>query len=315
VKLISVLTPCYNEEENVRELIERVREIFRTLPQYRYEHIFIDNASRDGTVAVLKSIARDDRNVKIIVNRRNFGHVRSPHHGLLQASGDAVIVLVADLQDPPSLIPEFLRRWEEGSKVVLGVKESSEESWAMFSLRRLYYSLIARLSDVEIIRNSTGFGLYDREFLDLLRTVDDPYLYGRGLVGEFGFDPALIPYRQRLRTRGITKNNFLTLYDAGMTGITSHTRWPLRLATLVGFVLSGLGILVAFGYFIYKLIYWDRFAVGIAPLVIGLFLSFSLQLFFLGLLGEYIAVIHTRLLHRPLVVEKERVNFEEQDVC
>lgn len=309
MKLISILTPCFNEEGNVTELVKEVRDVFRGLPQYSYEHIFIDNASTDRTVAELKAIAAEDQRVKIIVNRRNFGHVRSPHHGLLQTRGDAVIVLVADLQDPPSLLPEFLRKWEDGSKVVLGVKSSSEESPLMFLVRRLYYAVLARLSDVEIVQNATGFGLYDRSFIDELRKLDDPFPYGRGLVGELGFEAALIEYRQNRRERGTTKNSFLTLYDLAMTGITSHSMWPLRLATISGFTLSLISLLVAAAYLVYKIVYWNRFQAGIAPLVIGLFLSFSLQLFFLGLLGEYVALIHIRVMRRPLVVEKERINF------
>jgi glycosyltransferase involved in cell wall biosynthesis len=310
MKLISVLTPCYNEEENVRELVDQVRTVFRGLPQYRYEHIFIDNASEDQTVARLKEIAAADQNVKIIVNTRNFGHVRSPHYGLLQSRGDAVVVLVADLQDPPDLIPGFLGKWEAGCKVVLGVRDSSDEGRAMAAARRLYYALLAKLSDSPIIRNVTGFGLYDRSFVDLLRQLDDPYPYGRGLVSEFGLPTAFVTYRQARRRHGRTKNNFLTLYDLAMTGITSHSKWPLRVATLGGFVLSALSLLVALGYLVAKLLFWYRYPAGVAPILIGLFVAFSVQLFFLGLLGEYVAVIHTRVMRRPLVVERERVNFD-----
>ncbi len=312
MKSISVLTPCFNEEENVLQVYEQVRAVFANLGQYRYEHLFIDNASTDRTVEILRGLARSDGNVKIIVNRRNFGHIRSPHHGMLQAHGDAVVALVADLQDPPTLIPAFLERWEQGFKVVLGVKRTSEESWTMFTARRFYYGLIQRLSDVELIPNATGFGLYDREFVEMVRQLDDPYPYVRGLIAELGFDCATIPYDQPVRRQGLTKNNFFTLYDLAMVGITSHSKLPLRLATLAGFTLSALSLLVALVYTIYKLIFWNQFPVGIAPLVIGLFLSFSVQLFFMGLLGEYVAVIHTRIMRRPLVVEKERVNFDDK---
>jgi polyisoprenyl-phosphate glycosyltransferase len=310
MKLISVLTPCYNEEENVREIYEQVRRVFAGLQRYRYEHLFIDNASTDGTVTILRELAGADKNVKVIVNRRNFGHIRSPHHGMLQAHGDAVVALAADLQDPPDLIAIFLERWEQGFKVVMGVKRTSQESWTMFAVRRLYYGLIQRLADVELIPNATGFGLYDREFVEMVRQLDDPYPYVRGLIAEFGFDCATIPYDQPVRERGFTKNNFFTLYDLAMVGITSHSKLPLRLATLIGFGLSALSFMVAIIYTLYKLVFWYQFPVGVAPLVIGLFLSFSVQLFFLGLLGEYVAVIHTRIMHRPLVVEKERINFE-----
>jgi polyisoprenyl-phosphate glycosyltransferase len=310
MKLITVVTPCFNEEENVREVYEQVKAVFAALPQYRYEHLFIDNASTDCTVAILKEIAAADRNVKIIVNQRNFGHVRSPYHALLQASGDAVIGIVADLQDPPSMIPRFLEQWEAGYTVVLGVKAGSDDSAPMYALRQMFYALINRLSDVDLVQNATGFGLYDKTFVDILRTLDEPYPYYRGLIAELGFTPALIPYRQPARQRGLTKNNWYTLYDLAMLGITSHSKVPLRLATILGFSLSILSFAVALAYFVYKLVFWERFTAGVAPLVIGAFFLFSAQLFFLGLLGEYVAVIHTRVMKRPLVVEKERVNFD-----
>ncbi|HYH07579.1 MAG TPA: glycosyltransferase family 2 protein [Thermoanaerobaculia bacterium] len=314
MKLISVVTPCYNEEDNVRELYRQVREVFASLGRYRYEHIFIDNASTDKTVAILKEIASEDRNVKIIVNRRNFGQIRSPHHAFLTARGDAVISLAADLQDPPALIPQFIDFWEKDFKVVLGVKRSTEDSMALGMLRGLYYRLASGMSDVELVRNATGFGLYDQEFVSLVRALDDPYPYTRGLISEFGFPYATIPYDQPQREHGVTKNNWFTLYDVAMTGITSHSKLPLRLATMTGFALAAICLLIALGYFVYKLLYWNEFPVGIAPIVMGLFFAMAVQLVFLGLMGEYIAVIHTRLLHRPLVVEKERVNFEPQDI-
>lgn len=310
MKLITVMTPCFNEEENVRELYEQVKAVFAGLPQYRYEQLFIDNASTDRTVAILKEIAAQDKSLKVIVNRRNFGTVRSPHHALLQAQGDAVIVLAADFQDPPAMIPAFLDRWEAGHKVVLGVKNRSQESPLMFAVRRLYYALIDRLSEVELVRNTTGFGLYDKSLIETLRTVDDPYPYSRGMISELGFHISTIEFEQPARKRGLSKNNFYTLYDMAMVGITSHSKLPLRVATMAGFGLSALSFLIALIYLVYKLVYWDRFTAGVAPLVIGLFMSFSVQLFFLGLLGEYIAVIHTRVMKRPLVVEKERINFD-----
>lgn len=309
-KLVSVVVGCYNEEENVRELYEQIRAVFEKIGRFRWELIFADNASRDGTLRVLKEIAASDRRVKIIVNWRNFGHIRSPFHALLQARGDAVIAMAADLQDPPELIPKFLEKWEAGLPVVLGVKTSSEESAPLFLVRRIYYALIRRLSDVEMIQHSTGFGLYDQAFITLLRKLDDPYPYMRGLISEFGFAYAVVPFKQPKRRHGVTKNNFFTNYDLAMTGITSHSKAPLRFATIAGFGLSAVSLLVAIGYLAYKLVFWNRFAVGIAPLVIGLFLSFSVLLFFMGLLGEYIAVIHTRVMKRPLVVERERVNFD-----
>ncbi|MSM40037.1 MAG: glycosyltransferase [Geobacter sp.] len=310
MKLISIVTPCYNEEENVAELYRQVREVFASLPAYRYEHIFIDNASRDRTVAILKEIAGQDKNVRIIVNSRNFGHIRSPYHALLQAEGDAVILLVADLQDPPPMIRDFIAKWEEGYKVVLGVKSNSEETPAMFLIRRMYYNLISRLSEIELTKNNTGFGLYDRRVMEALREINDPYPYFRGIVSEIGFEKAIIEYVQPRRKRGITKNNFYTLYDIAMLGITNHSRVPLRIATMLGFAMAALSLLVSLGYLIAKLVFWSTFTAGMAPVVIGLFFFGSVQLFFIGILGEYIGLIYTQVQKRPLVIEKERVNFD-----
>jgi glycosyltransferase involved in cell wall biosynthesis len=309
-KLISIVTPCYNEEENVAELYRQVQQVFATLPDYRYEHIFIDNASRDRTVEILKGIAAADRNVKIIVNSRNFGHIRSPYHALLQAQGDAVILLVADLQDPPPLIRDFIETWEKGYKIVLGVKTQSKETAAMFLVRKIYYDFIGRLSEIELTKNNTGFGLYDKKIIEILRGINDPYPYFRGLVSDIGFESAKIEYTQPARKRGITKNNFYTLYDIAILGITNHSKVPLRIATMLGFCMSALSLLLAMGYLIAKLIFWTQFSIGIAPLVIGLFLFSSVQLFFIGIIGEYIGSIHTQVLHRPLVIEKERINFD-----
>jgi len=307
-KLISVVTGCYNEEENVEELYKQIKSVFDNLGTYEYEHIFIDNASKDNTVPILKAIAKKDKNVKIIVNIRNFGHIRSPFHGLLQARGDAVIQIVADLQDPPSLIPDFIKKWEEGYKVVVGVKKESEENPLMFAIRNLYYNLIDKLSDVDQIKNF-GFGLYDRRIIEILRTIDDPYPYLRGLICEIGYDISFIEYEQPARKRGLTKNNFYSLYDMAMLGITNHSKVPLRLATMLGFVIAVFSLLVALIYFIYKIIFWQSFSVGIAPVVIGLFFFSAVQLFFIGIIGEYIGSIHTQVLNRPRVIERERINF------
>jgi len=310
MKLITVVTPCFNEAGNVTEIASRVRAVFASLPGYQREHLFIDNASTDGTVAELRALAASDPDVRVILNRRNFGHLRSPVHAILQARGDAVVALASDLQDPPELIPEFLSKWEAGAPVVLGVKSSSSESPLFYAIRTLYYKLADRLSDVPLIEHATGFGLYDRSFLEALRQLDDPYPYVRGLVSDLGFVAEVVPYDQPLRVRGVTSNNFFTLYDLAMVGITSHSKVPLRLVTLSGFLLSLLSFLVALGYLAYKLIFWSRFPAGIAPAVIGIFLLCSFQLFCMGLLGEYVALIHTRVMKRPLVVEKERINFD-----
>jgi len=311
MKLISIVTPCYNEEDNVEELYKQVREVFERLPEYEYEHIFIDNASSDGTVKILKKIAAKDEAVKIIVNARNFGHIRSPYHALLQSRGEATILMVADLQDPPRMIFDFIQKWEEGYKVVLGVKTQSEESPLMFAIRKLYYNFINRLSEIELTKNNTGFGLYDSKVIDILRGIDDPYPYFRGLISDIGFESYKIEYNQPTRKRGITKNNFYTLYDIAMLGITNHSKVPLRLAAMLGFIMSALSFGVAIIYFIAKLLFWNYFSVGTAPLIIGLFLFSSVQLFFIGIIGEYIGSIHTQVLKRPHVIEKERINFEK----
>ena len=308
-KLISVVTPCYNEEPNVRELYERIRTVFAGLPAYRYEQIYIDNASRDGTAAVLRELAAADCNVKVILNARNFGHIRSPYYALLQARGDAVVGMASDLQDPPELIPAFLERWEQGAKAVMGVKEQSDETLVMYSVRGAYYRLLDRIADIRIVRQATGFGLYDRVVIDQLRRLDDPYPYFRGLVAELGYETATVPYRQPKRRRGITSNNFYSLYDLAMLGIVNHSKVPLRLATIVGFGMALLSFLIAVGYLVAKLVFWDEFSLGLAPILIGFFFLSSVQLAFVGIVGEYIGSIYTQVKKLPLVVERERINW------
>jgi polyisoprenyl-phosphate glycosyltransferase len=312
MRLISIVTPCYNEEDNVEEVYRRVKDLFASLGKYRYEHIFIDNASTDGTQAILTRLAAADKNVKLIFNSRNFGPVRSPYYAIVQAQGDAVIPFVADLQDPVDLIPVFLQEWENGRKIVMGVKSRSEESPIMFAIRKFYYHLVKRLSEIDLTSNFYGFGLYDRSVVDILRKIDDAYPYFRGLIADIGFSPAKIEYTQPRRKRGSTKARFYGLYDQAMLGITSHSKVPLRMATFAGFCVAGLSLLVALGYFIYKLLFWNDFQVGIAPLVIGIFFFGAVQLFFTGILGEYIGAIHTQVLHRPLVIEKARINFDNE---
>jgi glycosyltransferase involved in cell wall biosynthesis len=309
MKMISIVTPCFNEEENVEAVYSQVKLVFEGLKRYNYEHIFIDNASTDKTVAILRTICSKDPNIKVILNARNFGHIRSPYYGLLQAQGDACILLVADLQDPPLMIANFISKWEEGYKVVLGIKTGSEESRTMFAIRRSYYKLIDAIAETKLVQNNTGFGLYDKCVINILRELDEPYPYLRGLVPEIGFDIAKIEYMQPKRVRGITKNNFYTLYDMAMLGITNHSKVPLRIATFAGFAVALLSFLVAVSYFVAKLIFWNSFSLGIAPLIIGFFFFSSIQLIFLGILGEYIGNIYTQILKRPLVIEKERINF------
>ena len=309
MKLITVLTPCFNEEENVEPLYRAVKDVFARLPHYRYEHLFIDNASTDRTVAVLRSLAQKDSNVKVIVNARNFGPVRSSFHGLLQARGDAVIGLVADFQDPPELIPELIAKWEEGFKAVMTVKEASKENRLMYAIRERYYNMLARISNVRIVQNATGSGLYDRCVVEAMRQIDDPNPFFRGLIAEIGYDVAQVKYEQPRRLRGVTTNNFYSLYDMAFLGIVSHSKVPLRLATMLGFAMAALSLVVATVYLVAKLVFWNRFDLGIAPVLIGFFFISSVQLFFVGIVGEYIGSIFTQVKKLPLVFERERINF------
>jgi glycosyltransferase involved in cell wall biosynthesis len=309
-KTISIMTPCYNEQDNVRILYNQVREVMLRVGKYRYEHIFIDNSSKDATVAILQQIAADDPNVKIIVNSRNFGHIRSPIHALFQARGDAVIGIVADLQDPPPMIADLIREWENGAYCVLAIKRTSQEASLMFWLRKQYYKLVERLSSIETIQNFTGFGLYDRKVVELVRSFDDPYPYFRGMIAEIGLPTVKLLYDQPARRFGITKNNWYTLYDIGMLGIINNSKVPLRLAALAGFIGAGLSFLVALIYLVLKLTFWSTFTFGLAPTLIGIFFISSLQLLFLGVLGEYVGAIYTQVQKRPYTVELFRVNFE-----
>lgn len=314
-KKISIITACYNEEENVPILCERIRKVMQALPQYDYEHVFIDNSSTDKTVDLIRKEIAQDKHVRCIVNARNFGHIRSPFYGIRQCYGDAVIAMSSDLQDPPETIPELVAKWGEGHKVVIGVKNQSEENPVMYKVRKVFYNLIAKMSEVEQVKNFTGFGLYDKSFVDVLRTIDDPYPYFRGLVSELGFDIARVNFVQPRREHGQTKNNFYTLYDMAMLGFVSYSKVPLRLAAFIGFGVAILSFLVALVYLIYKLVYWDSFQAGQAPLVIGLFFFSAVQLIFIGIVGEYVGAINTQVRKRPLVIEKERINFEKESAA
>ncbi|MBT4522542.1 MAG: glycosyltransferase family 2 protein [Halieaceae bacterium] len=309
-KTLSVLTPCYNESENIGALYRQIKDVFASLPDYDYEHIFIDNCSTDDSVEQIRTLAATDKNVRAICNARNFGHIRSPFYGMLQCGGAAVILMASDLQDPPALIRDFVKKWEAGAKIVIGVKDKSEENPLMFAIRKIYYKLVRMISDVDLVTNFTGFGLYDREFIAVLRKLDVSYPYLRGLVAELGGQWSEVSFVQPKRRRGRTKNNFLTLYDMAMTGVVSHSKLPLRLAGIVGFILATLSLGVAISYTIYKLLHWDEFQLGQAPIVIGLFFFAAVQLFFIGILGEYIGAIFTHVNKRPLVVERERINFD-----
>jgi glycosyltransferase involved in cell wall biosynthesis len=310
MKTISVVSPCYNEEGNVQELYERVRAVMQKLGRYRYEHIFIDNASNDGTFAILKRIAAADPNVKVIRNTRNFGHLRSPFHALLQAQGDAVIALMSDLQDPPEVLAELIAEWEKGTQIVIAIKTSSRESGLMYWLRTCFYRIVNRLSDIETYEHFTGFGLYDHSVMEMIRQFGDPYPYFRGMIAEIGLPHAEIEYEQQRRKRGKTKNNYYTLYDLAMLGITTLSKVPLRAVTFSGFAGSLFALLAGIGYLLYKLLFWKNFSVGIAPLVIGFFFFGSIQLLFMGIIGEYIGNIQGYVQGRPLVFERERINFE-----
>lgn len=308
-KIISIVTPCFNEAGNVEELCDRIAKVMSRLP-YDYEHICIDNASTDTTVAKLRKLAEKDLHLKVIINARNFGHIRSPYYGILQGNGDACILIASDLQDPPEMIPEFIRQWESGFKIVLAVKPQSEESFALFFIRKLYYNLVTRISEVPLVKNATGAGLFDKDVIKILRQIGDPNPYFRGLLCEIGYPIAQVPFRQPKRRSGITKNNFYTLYDIALLGITNHSKVPLRLMSMGGFLLSFFSLLVALGFLIAKLLFWNSFQLGTAPILIGIFFFGAIQLFFTGVLGEYIASIHTQVRKMPLVTEVERINFD-----
>jgi len=312
-KLITVLTPCYNEEENVELLADAVQGVFAKLPQYDYRHLFIDNHSQDGTQKILREMAAKDPRIQLIFNARNFGHIRSPAHAFFQAEGDAVLALVADFQDPPEMIPQFIEHWEKGALLVLGQKAQSEESYLFFLVRKAYYAVLTSISDVKLLQNTTGFGIYDRRVIELLRQVDDPYPYMRGLISEIGIDATLIPFKQPLRRRGFTKNNFYTLYDIGMLGLTTHSKVVIRLAAMSGFVLSILCLFAAFGYLILKLLLWYQYPAGTIPTIIALFLMGAVQLFFIGLIGEYVASMMTLIRKWPLVIESDRYNLPRKN--
>jgi glycosyltransferase involved in cell wall biosynthesis len=308
---ICVVAGCYNEEGNVAELHERVVKVFETeLPGYTFDLLLIDNASEDRTVEVLREIARRDKRLKVIVNNRNFGPTRSGYHALLAARGDAIVAMASDLEDPPELIPQFVRKWEEGYKLVLAQKTGTDEGFVFSLVRKAYYRLLAVVSETKLVKDATGFGLYDRKVMEDVRRIGDPYPYMRGMLCEIGDAYCLIPFHKPVRKRGISKNNFYSLYDTAMLGITNHSKVPLRLAAFTGFCLGACSFVVAFAYLIYKLMFWNSFRLGTAPVVIGIFFFSAVQLIFIGILGEYIGAIYTQVQNRPTVFEKERINFD-----
>lgn len=313
MKHISIMTPCYNEEGNIINLYNAVKEQFEQLPQYTYEHIFIDNYSTDNSRDILRNLAKEDKNVKVILNARNFGPNRSGTYGMFQGTGDALICIVCDLQDPPSMIPVFLKKWEEGYKIVMGQKTKSKENPIMYQIRKLYYKIMESLSEIEHLTNVTGYGLFDKEVLNMIEWMDDPDPYIRGLVTDLGYKWCLVEYTQEKRTEGKSSYNFNKYFDFAITGLTHVSKKPLRIATLMGFFMSGVSFIIALVYLIMKLVNWYNFEMGTAPILIGIFLLGSIQLAFIGIVGEYIGAILTRVTKRPMVVEEERINFEDDE--
>lgn len=317
MKTISIVVPCYNEEENINALYQAIDHIFNTeLPKYTYELIFIDNDSKDRTREIIRGLCDEDKRVKGIFNAKNFGQFNSPYYAMLQSTGDCTILMAADFQDPVEMIPKYVKEWEKGYKIVIGIKKSSKENKIMYWLRSCYYKTIKKLSDVEQIEHFTGFGLYDQKFIKVLQELNDPTPFLRGIVAELGFRRREIPYEQPKRRAGKTSNNFYRLYDAAMLSVTSYTKVGLRLATIFGSICSFASMMVALIYLIMKLVYWDRFPAGMAPLLIGMCFLGSVQIFFIGLVGEYVLSINARVMKRPLVIEEERINFtEKEEIC
>lgn len=310
IKKISIITPCFNEEENIFFCYESVKKIFIDLNNYDYEHIFIDNASNDNSVPILKKIAGKDKKVKIIINSRNFGLSRSPYYGMLQMTGDAAIPIVADLQTPPSLIPKMISKWEKGNKIVIAIRKSMKEGFLLRVIRNLFYELINKISKIEQSKHFIGYGLFDKKIIEVMKQFNDPTPYFRGIIYEIGFSKAYIEYDQPKRKYGNSKNNFFDLLELAFLGFTSYSTAPLRLMTLFGFVSSIISFILGLIYLIYKIIYWENFEIGIAPIIIGIFTFCSIQMMFLGIIGEYIKLIVENVKKRPLVIEEERINFE-----
>lgn len=310
MKKISILIPCYNEEDNVVPMSEAIVKLFTTdLKAYDYELLFIDNDSHDNTRSLLREICAQNPKIKAIFNAKNFGQFNSPYYGILQTTGDCTISMVCDFQDPIELIPQYIKEWENGYKIVIGIKTSSKENPIMYHLRGLYYKFIKKFSDVEQIEHFTGSGLYDRDFVEVLRNLKDPTPFLRGIVAELGYRRKEIPYEQPKRRAGKTHNNFYSLYDAAMLSITSYTKIGLRLCTFFGVICGTVSVIIGLIYLIMKLVKWNSFAPGMAPVLIGMFFLGAIQLFFIGFIGEYILSINQRVMNRPLVVEEERINF------
>ena len=306
---ITVLTPTFNEKDNIKDLYLQIKDIFTEI-NYQYEHLVIDNASNDGTIPILKEIASKDKNFKVIINNKNYGHIRSPFYGLQQCNSDAVILMASDFQDPVDLIPRYIKEWEKGNKIILGEKITSNENKLKSFFRKLFYKFLNKISDIKLTSNTTGSGIFDKSVIDKIKNISDPYPYFRGLINEIGEEVKTITFNQPSRKAGLTKNNIFTLYDIGILGIVKHSRKPLRFMVLLGFVLSLISFTTGLFYLIYKLIYWDSFSLGLAPIIVGIFLVSSVQIILLGLVGEYIGIILIHQRNMPLVLEKERINFD-----
>jgi glycosyltransferase involved in cell wall biosynthesis len=312
-KLLSIVTPTFNEIQNIEPFINKIRAVITPLEKYNFEIIVIDNCSNDGTKEKIRELVALDKRIKAIFNIRNFGHIRSPYYGILQSNGDATIYLASDFQDPPEYIPEFIKEWERGWLLVMAVKPVSKCNKLMHLARKCYYVLIDSISDIEIIKNSTGFGLYDKKILQHLKKINDPYPFLRGLICELGYPIKTIEFTQPERIKGITKNNFYTLFDIAMLGLISHSKVPIRIASLSGFIMGVMCIILSIFFLFMKLIYWNAFPLGSAPAIIISFFVLGTILFFIGIIGEYIGSIHTYLQNRPVVIEDERLNFQPKE--
>lgn len=314
MKKISVMIPCYNEEENVEPISKAIIDVFKTqLSNYDYEILFIDNDSQDKTREILRRMCEEDKHIKAIFNAKNFGQFNSPYYGMLQTTGDCTISMVCDFQDPVEMIPKYVAEWEKGYKIVIGIKTSSKENKLLYWFRSMYYKFIKKFSEVDQIEHFTGSGLYDKEFINVLRDLKDPTPFLRGIVAELGYKRKEIEYEQPKRRAGKTSNNFLRLYDAAMLSITSYTKIGLRLCSFIGIIIGGISFIIGLVYLIMKLTHWNQFAVGMAPMLIGVFFLGAVQLFFIGLIGEYVMSINVRVMNRPLVIEEERINFEDDN--
>jgi glycosyltransferase involved in cell wall biosynthesis len=313
-KVITVVLPTFNEEENIERLYLKLKEVFIPfLDKYEFHLIFVDNASEDNTLLKLKKLADKDKNLKIIVNIKNYGHIRSPYWGILQSYGEATIYMATDFQDPPEIIPDLIQKWENGSKVVFGKKRKTKENFLIEFLRKIYYELISTISSNTIVKNASGFGIYDNSVIKIVKKINDPYPFFRGLISELGYKIDIILFDQPKRKHGKSKNNFFTLFDYAMLGITSHSIMPLRILTFLSLCSSIFSILIAITYFGYKLIYWNKFQLGFAPLIIGIFFFFSIVLLGLSIIGEYLINFRNHLINRPIVIEKERINFDAKN--